>query len=218
MAHDELIDYSARTAYEPEEVAANYERVRFSGPLGRYRWSREQNAVREAIDHVPPGSTILDCPCGIGRWLPLLAGRAKKIIAADISESMLSAAGARSGALNVEVSTMKANAEAIPLPDNSVDWVFSHALTKHLPFPVQHRVLKEFGRVARAGVICSFGVFTPLNYAVWRARKLEESHPVLPEQLAWLASEAGLRVVWSRSCTTPLGVERTLVFKHAARS
>ena len=87
--------YSAREAYKDYDVGAQYEKLRFSGAMGRYRRKAELRAVDMALEAVDHGSTILDCPCGIGRWWPTLAPKAGKLIAVDISEGMLTHARER---------------------------------------------------------------------------------------------------------------------------
>jgi ubiquinone/menaquinone biosynthesis C-methylase UbiE len=205
-------DYSARHAYEAPEVPRDYEAERFSGVLGSYRYRREQRAVGSLLQRIPEGIRILDCPCGTGRWWPLLAQRAESIVAVDVSESMLDFARSRIEVVGIPVEVLSSAAEQLPFSDDSFDYVFSHALTKHLPVPVQYEVLREFARVARKGVICSFGVMSHLTYEIWRRRALAESYPVLPEELAWMAEAAGLRVEAKRKCTTPLGVEHSVLF------
>ena len=210
-------DYSARDAYQDYDVGAQYEKLRFSGAMGRYRRWAELRAVNMALEAVEPGSTILDCPCGIGRWWPTLAPKAGKLIAVDISDGMLAHARERAERSGLEVELVKADAESLPLADGSVDWVFSFALTKHLPMPVQYQVMREFGRVARRGVICTFGVFTHLTYEFWRRRKLYGSFPVLSEQLDAIAEEAGLVVEMKPHCTTPIGNERVVLMTKGRR-
>ena len=82
-----------------------------------------------------------------------------------------------------DIEICQGEAECLPLADGSVDYTFSHALTKHLPVPIQYAVLAEFARIARLGVICSFGVFSHLTYEFWRRRQLKESYPVFLEEL-----------------------------------
>jgi ubiquinone/menaquinone biosynthesis C-methylase UbiE len=141
--------------------------------------------------------------------------KSRKIVGVDVSPQMLRVARQRAGSLHptIEVVLTEGDAEELPLDDGSVDYVFSHALTKHLPRPLQYRVLGEFARVAREGVICSFGVFNHFSYEVWRRRNLRESYPVLPEELHWMAEEAGLHVVTRRRCTTPVGVENSVLLQ-----
>ena len=213
-----LARYSAREAYQDYATAVDYEKVRFSGPLGGYRYRREQNAVRFLVDQLPSDIIVADCPCGTGRWWPILARRANRIIGLDLSDGMRKFARERAGSMDLDIEVMAGDAERLPLTDESVDYSFSHALTKHLPVPVQYQVLAEFARIARAGVICSFGVFTHLNYEIWRRRKLEESYPVLFEELEWMAAAAKLRIRAMRKCTTPIGTERTILFDKLGRT
>ena len=206
------IDYSARHTYVDYSVGAEYERVRFRTILGRYRRRREEKAVREVLSQIPTGVSMLDCPCGTGRWWPILASNAREIIATDISPGMLKHAGERASAMKIPIRVMPGDAEDLPLPDGAVDYAFSFALTKHLPWPVQFRVLKELSRVARVGVISTFGVLGHVSYEIWRRRKLAESYPLILEELTWMASEARLRIDHMIRCTTPVGVEHLVRF------
>jgi ubiquinone/menaquinone biosynthesis C-methylase UbiE len=205
--------YSAKTAYLDDSVAEGYEKARFSGPLGRYRWRREQAAVRSMVERLPRGVKVLDCPCGTGRWWEVLDRRATAIIGADASPSMLRFAADRAQHSRAEVRLVEADAENLPFEDESVDYTFSHALTKHLPIPVQASVLREFARVSHSGVISSFSIFSRASYEFWRRRRPPESYPLLSEQLEWLADAAGLEWEAATKCTTPLGVEHTVLFR-----
>jgi len=204
--------YSAKEAYQSYSVAVEYEQVRFSGILGRYRYVREYRAIRSLVDMVPTGITIADCPCGTGRWWPVLSRRAQRIIALDISQGMLRYASKQAKKIDIDVEVCKGDAEFLPLSDGSVDYTFSHALTKHLPIAVQYDILAEFARIARLGVISSFGVFSPLTYKFWRRRHLKESYPVFFEGLERMAAAANLKILTMRKCTTPIGVEHTVLF------
>lgn len=212
MSSNREMYYSAKEAYQSYSVAEEYERERFSGILGRYRFVREFRAVASLVDMLPKGISIADCPCGTGRWWPVLARRAHGIIALDISQGMLRYASEQAKKIDIDVEVCKGNAECLPLPDDSVDYIFSYALTKHLPIPVQYKVLAEFARIARSGVICSFGVFSHLTYEFWRRRHLKESYPVFFEELEWMAAAANLKIRTMRKCTTPIGVEHTVLF------
>jgi ubiquinone/menaquinone biosynthesis C-methylase UbiE len=208
--------YTAKSAYRDFSVAVGYEDARFKSVLGRYRYRRERRAVGAMLDQIPDGVSVLDCPCGNGRWWDVLAEKADELIAVDISEGMLQYAGDRARRTGIDVQLLEGDAEAVPLADGAVDYTFSFALTRHLPIPIQYRVLREFARVSRDGVISTFGVLTHLTYEVWRRRKLSESYPVVPEELAWMAAEAGLEVADMRRCTTPIGTEQVVLLKKRA--
>jgi len=205
--------YISRTAYLDPDLAGSYERDRFSGRLGRYRWRREMDGVGAIVELLPDGVSILDCPCGVGRWWPVLARRASRIHGVDVSPAMLAEAKRRIGAVGVPVEVSEGDAERLELDDASVDAVFSHALTKHLPIPLQQRVLAEFARVSREWVVCSFSLLGHVTYEVWRRRDLVDSNALLPEQLDDIAASAGLTQVARRRCTTPIGVEHSVLFR-----
>ncbi len=214
MTPDEPAGYRAKSAYAGYEAGTDYERQRFSGPLGRYRRRRELAAVNESLDALPDGVRMLDCPCGTGRWWPVLERKASEIVAVDISEGMRAHATERAARSHAHVEVQAGDAESLPLPDDSVDWVFSFALTKHLPPPIQTQVLSEYARVARQGVISTFGIVSGLSGALWRLRRLEDSFPVTPEALRDMASDSGLEIESVRRCTTPIGTERLVLMRQ----
>jgi ubiquinone/menaquinone biosynthesis C-methylase UbiE len=209
--------YSARAFYRNSDVVASYEADRFSGTLGRYRWRREQNAVLDIVKQLPACDVALDAPCGIGRWWPVLELRCNEIVAVDISHEMIETARSNVTAVQAAVELRVEDAEALSFGDESFDLVFSHALTKHLPIPVQYKVMSEFARVSRRWVVCSFSVLTISNYGLWRFRDIEESYPLLRAQIEDLAKLTGLAVRSERNCTTPVGVERSILFEKTSR-
>ncbi len=208
------VSYSARDGYRDYSIGVDYERLRFSGPLGRYRRWREERAFRQVMREVPRDISILDCPCGTGRWWPELSVHARQIAAIDVSPGMLRHASERVHRGNLSVMVVGGDAVKLPFRDGAVDYAFSFALTKHLPRQMQYRVLRELARVARRGVVCTFGIFGHLSYEVWRRRGIRESYPLFVEELDWMASEAGLRVEERRKCTTPVGVEQIVRFSR----
>jgi len=209
-----ILDYSAQYEYQDPVSIESYEADRFSGLLGKYRWNREQKAIISILKELPNKNlTICDCPCGTGRWWQLLSQYASKIVGIDNSDAMLERATREAKEVDAEIELISSRAEKINLPDKCVDYVFSHALTKHLPVPIQYIALSEFSRISKFGVICSFGVFTHLSYEFWRRRKLKESYPILYEELEWMAAAADLQIIKTIKCTTPLGTEKTILFQ-----
>jgi ubiquinone/menaquinone biosynthesis C-methylase UbiE len=211
------IDYSAKKLYRDESEIEKYEERRFGSLIGKYRYRREQRAISSIIDLVPNNIIIADCPCGNGRWWNMLAKRAKQIVALDLSPTMLKAARKRMNDFDLPIDIYNCDAEHIPLQNNTVDYTFCHALTKHLPLPVQFNVLMEISRISSQGVICSFGILNHFTYEFWRHRKLEESYPLWPEALSWMASAANLKIIAKKKCTTPLGVEYTVLFEKVTK-
>jgi len=206
-------NYIAKNAYRDPSVVRDYEETRFSGPLGRYRHLRERRGVGAMLDLLPSGLSVLDCPCGNGRWWSVLDPHAESILGMDTSPAMLEAAESRESDVKAEVALVLGEAEALPLEDAAVDLVFSHALTKHLPIRTQQRVLSEFARVTREWVVSSFSILTPIAGSLWKRRDFVDSNPVSASELGRMAEQAGLRIEARRRCTTPVGVEFSVLFR-----
>lgn len=92
------------------------------------------------------GKTVLDVGCGTGFFSQHLTLLGAKVIALDLSEQMLASARARCGE---SLSYIAADAESVPLADNSVDRVFSSLALQwchNLSVP-----LRELKRVTKPG-------------------------------------------------------------------
>jgi SAM-dependent methyltransferase len=107
-----------------------------------------------------PGMRVLDCGCGPGTITLDIAQRVGdgSVVGLDLSESQvrLATQGAAARGL-ANISFRQGTAYALPLPDASVDAVFSHALLEHLSDPA--RAVAEFRRVLKPGGW--LGVCTP---------------------------------------------------------
>jgi len=112
--------------------------------------------------------------CGYGRSLEigagtgyfslnlLQAGVVREATCTDISPGMLHTLSDNARRLNLDVHTARAEAEALPFPDESFDLVVGHAVLHHVPnlsqaFAEFHRVLAPGGRIAFAGEPSRFG-------------------------------------------------------------
>lgn len=145
------------------------------GSLGRRlsNW-REQQMAAKALALAGQPATVLDLPCGTGRFWPLLARQTDRtILAADNSESMLAVAREVNPPQLLErISLFQSSAFDIQLDDASVDHVFCMRLLHHITRPEDRlAILKEFHRVTRQTVAISLWVDG--NYKALRRRKLE---------------------------------------------
>lgn len=113
-------------------------------------------------DGIRAGDVVLDIGSGSGTDALLaatLAGPRGSVIGLDMTEAMrekLRANARAMGAANVRV--LEGNAEAIPLPDRSVDVVTSNGVLNLVPDKPQatreiHRVLRPGGRVQIADIV-----------------------------------------------------------------
>lgn len=209
--------YSAKEDYQSSKTAETYEqRDMYKGVIGNRRVKVETNVIRQLADQIEPGSTLLDCPCGNGRWFEILSKNATKIRAIDVSRGMVEYASQRKLPDSVSVEVGLGDAENLPLADNEVDYVFSYALMKHIPVHIQFDIMKEFARVSRKGVFCSFAVLSPVSYAWWSRKKLTESFPVIREEIQNMANHAGLKLKELIKVSQPVvGLEYFAVFEQS---
>ncbi|WP_338525834.1 class I SAM-dependent methyltransferase [Pseudomonas batumici] len=120
--------------------------------------AREKQWVRQALKLAGEPGLILDLPCGAGRFWPVLAERANRVIlAADPSQEMLDhCAVHHSLEVLKRVRTFQSSVFAIGLPENAVDCIFCMQLFQQVSDSQQRMaMLREFHRVSRDTVILS---------------------------------------------------------------
>ena len=134
-----------------------------------------------------PGDTILELTAGPGETGFLAAERVGpqgRLISSDLSPGMVAAArrgAAARGLANVECRII--DAQAIDLPDASVDGVLSRFGVMLVPEP--HRVFVEARRILRPGRRFAYAVWAPAARNPWLtslvAALLENGHvPIIP--------------------------------------
>jgi SAM-dependent methyltransferase len=85
-------------------------------------------------DSLPRNAVGFDAGCGSGRWAALVAPRVGRLHCIDASDGALSVAQkSLAGLSNVDFHT--APLDAMPLPDNSMDFGYSLGVLHHLPDP-----------------------------------------------------------------------------------
>ena len=103
-------------------------------------------AMREIGDW--SGRTLLDIGCGTGFHLPLWAGSAERVVGVEPHPPMVALARRRTKRLD-NVTVLTGMAEALPVPDASVDVV--HARWAYFFGPGSEPGLRELDRVVRRG-------------------------------------------------------------------
>lgn len=129
-------------------------------PLRRYA---HRTGYESIAKFVRPGETVLDAGCGEAVLSWYLAERGAKVTAMDISKPNLENARAFLGKKGVldRVTLVQGDAERLPFPDASFDWVISSHVLEHLPDFDQG--VRELRRVAKKRVIVALP--TCLNLA-----------------------------------------------------
>src|SRR6185295_8925734 len=101
-----------RDFYRSSQVAEDYDFHRFSTPERQKRNARKWAAIQKALSLTTGVRTILDLPCGTGRFTGALARSGYEVIGSDISMEMLGKASSASPSIRGYV---QANAEHLPL-------------------------------------------------------------------------------------------------------
>jgi ubiquinone/menaquinone biosynthesis C-methylase UbiE len=159
----------------------------------KWQWLHFDRVHRHAFNFAAPfgePTAILDVGCGTGRLLRAAHARwpNARLVGIDPSEGMIDAGRGRTRA-----ELHLAGAEAIPLPDRSIDLAFSTIAFHHWADPA--RGLREVARVLRPGG----GLVLIDNIGPdWLARHLKDRPYLTADQRAALWAENGLRVLRQR--------------------
>jgi SAM-dependent methyltransferase len=167
--------YEFSDKYDPEHARKYFEK-HGSGFWRRLSTWREIGMVRKALKLAGNPKSVLDLPCGTGRFWPLLAEQKdRRIYAADNSQAMIDA-GLHMRPPDVVArieKTMQCSAFETGLPDNFVEAVFCIRLLHHIHKSEDRvRMMREFARISSGTVIVSLWVDG--NFRAWRHRLKQE--------------------------------------------
>lgn len=130
--------------YDATEIAVNYDAGRDHGPQVLSLWM-DVVAAQVSGQQI---ETMLDLGCGTGRFTGALAARFRaEVIGIDPSTKMLEQA--RSKQPDHRIRYQPGSAEAIPVPDNSLDLIFMSMVFHHFDNPTL--AARECRRVLRKG-------------------------------------------------------------------
>lgn len=151
--------YHAKSGYVGN-TARDYDRKRKK----RRKWRLELSAVDQMVSRFDAGSSVLDLPLGTGRFLSCYEAGKHRVLGLDISQDMLAQAEAKiRAAKEVVIHTALADAETIPLADQSVDYIVCIRLLNWVTDPAMEKIVAEFKRVARKGIVLGFRTYRPMT-------------------------------------------------------
>lgn len=171
-------------SYRSEQVAQAYDQ-RWAGRGGERRDRRKARALERALRSLERRSgkaarSLLDVPCGTGRFAGLLLDRGLDYTGADLSLEMLSMARAKAPAARL----LSADAARLPFDDASFDVVICVRFLHLVRDPaLRTGFLRELRRVARLGVVAGYHHSRTLRVASRRLRHkvgLRERPPANP--------------------------------------
>ena len=122
---------------------------------------RDHQIARKALRLAGNPSSVLDTPCGTGRYWDVLAEESNRVIhVSDYNQPMIDIGMAnRHESITKRVKPFQASAFDLPVPDGFVDSIFCMRFMHHLGESAdREKLLKEFHRVTKDTVIISLWV------------------------------------------------------------
>ena len=141
------------------EGAVHYAAHHDKSTRNRLTTKRERAVLKSALDSVGNVDTVLDLPCGTGRFWPVFeAAGVKHLIAGDMSLAMLEVAASHPPAI-AQFEHHQLNGFEIDLPDKAVDFISSQRFFHHLSYATDRmQALSEIHRVSRSYAAISLWV------------------------------------------------------------
>lgn len=187
--------------YQSSEVAADYDEHRFRTPKRQRRNARKWAAIQKALALTSDVKTLIDLPCGTGRFTGHLARAGYQVIGSDISLEMMQQAARLESVQHANIAGyVRADAEALPFAAKSVDAIMSIRFLFHVDPQTRRRMLREFGRVSRRWIIADYRHKYSVRYGVWKLSRLlgltkRPFERVSVKSMKAEFEDAGLRVV-----------------------
>jgi len=181
--------------YQDPAVVERYDVERFAAGHAARSTEKKWRAVLRGLGGEWEGCrSVLDVPCGTGRFASNLVGAGKWSVGADLSAGMLSKAREK-GAEHV----VRTDALRLGFADASFDVVMSIRFLFHVPRELRVEVLREFGRVARRFVVVDvrhrycWSAWARRVRAVWTKERVPFRYSVAEVEEEF--EKAGLEVV-----------------------
>ena len=155
--------------YQSASVAFDYDFHRFGSGPRRRRNARKWKTILAALESTDGVKSILDMPCGTGRFTGPLADCGYMVVGSDIShEMMMKAAEQNTDSREHLAGYIQADAVALPLKDASLDCVMSIRFMFHVDPQTRVKILQEMGRVSRRWLIVDYRHRYSFRYAKWK--------------------------------------------------
>src|SRR5215831_2058334 len=159
--------------YQSSDVAADYDEHRFRTPKRLRRNARKWNAIQKALALTGGVKSVVDLPCGTGRFTGHLARAGYEVVGSDISLEMMQQAAKLPVVQHVNIrGYVRADAEALPFRTKSVDCLLTIRFLFHVDPQTRRRMLREFGRISRRWIIADYRHKYSVRYGVWKLSRM----------------------------------------------
>jgi SAM-dependent methyltransferase len=190
-----VTDYPRKYFYQDKAVAESYYGERFTHRRGMQRDRALRKALARAFQSVPGVRTVLDLPCGTGRFTEFFCERDLAYFGTDIACEMLEVLARDHPARNLQSRLIRCDGEFLPFKDDAFDCVVSIRLFQLIPPEAKLAILKEMRRVSKQWLIVermyaqSMRDFGRARYLLCKLLGREHALPVLDHEIV----EAGWR-------------------------
>ncbi|HZX18433.1 MAG TPA: class I SAM-dependent methyltransferase [Pseudomonas sp.] len=161
----------SNTNFSASIRAPQYSHLHAAGHLKKHEFGltrvlahwRDEQQTRRALKIAGNPRSVLDLPCGTGRFWPLLAEQPNRLIFAadDSTESLEDAEAGQSLEVLKQVESFQSSAYSIDMEDNFVDSILCMDLLHQIADPAERLlILREFYRVTRDTLIVSLKLDT----------------------------------------------------------
>jgi len=157
--------------YQSEEVARDYDFHRWGSRERVRRNARKWRTILSALALTENVRSVLDLPCGTGRFTGHLAKRGYEVVGSDISSEMMQVAREQLGPMERLHGYVRADAEALPFADGAFDCVMSIRFLFHVDSRTRVSILREMVRVSRRWLILDYRHKYAYRYASWWLRR-----------------------------------------------
>ena len=140
------MDRQAWLAERRAAVAAAYDSTAATYDEHEYPSDTQREWIARMLRLIPPGGTVLDAPCGTGKYFPLVAAAGHLVAGADGSAGMLAQAAARGIAFSLEHTALQDLAY-----DHEFDAVVTVDAMENVPPEDWPPVLANLHRAVRPG-------------------------------------------------------------------
>ena len=156
--------------YQSDEVARDYDFHRWGSPERARRNVHKWRTILRALALADGVRSILDVPCGTGRFIGGLARSGYDVVGADIASEMMRVAREQLGPMPRVLGFVRADAEQLPFPSGAFDCVMSIRFLFHVDASTRVAILRDMARVSRRWLVLDYRHKYAYRYVMWKVR------------------------------------------------
>lgn len=190
-------EWDATQHYKNQDIAREYDKVRFSSLAGRVFNNQERRIIRECFSNYPRNTVILDLPCGTGRLAETLLESGLRVHGADISDEMLGVARERLARFGDRFTTEVTDAMKLSGSEPQFDATLCARVLMHFPLETQIEFVRGVASMTRKTVVINHSLNSPYQrFRRWVKKLLHHQnparYPVTNSEIERLLKAAGL--------------------------